>query len=290
MPQEISAEQQAILKLLHQSQQLTTKEVWQQLHADRTHRYTARELRRMEKKRLIKALVQGASPANVGPVERRGRICYWTLLKAGADAIDATFGNHFYRQRPASQVAYRQMLLELERQVVAAGWRFIAPVHYSARRPKPALTPQALYLMDAIEACERYNIEQDQGDPASNRQRLQERLVRLQSGKIRELVPRGCNDYVIYQPGQLVSVAILAPEPPTASALFWTRKRAAVSQAKKPPPAGRLTLYGPLMEIIPMAAVFMREPTHSLKATIEQAAGYVLASHEIGDFIAELMI
>jgi hypothetical protein len=144
--------------------------------------------------------------------------------------------------------------------------------------------------MDAIEACERYNISQEQRDPASNRQNLQERTERLQSGKVRELVPRGCNDYVIYQPGQLVSVAILVPEPPTAGALFWTRKRAPGSQAKKPPPAGRLTLYAPIMEIIPLAGVFMREPAHSLKATIEKAAGYVLEEHELPNFIAEMTI
>lgn len=109
-------------------------------------------------------------------------------------------------------------------------------------------------------------------------------------GKLRELVPRTCNDYVVYRPGQAANVAVLIPQPPNAGPLFWTRRGPKNSRAKLPPRPGRLTLYRPLLALVPMAGIFAPPPPQSLQQILEDQQVAVLTAPEVAHFLADMAL
>lgn len=144
MNQTMTEAQFAILRLLYEQAQLTTRQIWQHLYPQRPKRYIERELSRLEEQRLIKAhfvcdAPSRRRPGETQPLAGRGYTHQWMLLQGGARLLGVPFGNQHYRRRSSTQLSYRQVLRNIERQVLAVGWKYIAPVYYSARRPRPPI-------------------------------------------------------------------------------------------------------------------------------------------------------
>lgn len=278
--------QKAILDLLYTRHQLTTAQIWQSLHPDRPKRYTERELVKLTARRWVKSHQVYEARGKASPQ-------LWTLLRGGADAIGVKHGSHFYRRSPATEIEHRGVILELERQISAAGWEFIAPVHYGPAHPKPTVTRQARYLMDAIEARETLAIHRVAADPTHpDRNNVPARRDRLNTGELRHLVPRTCNDYVVFRPGIPALTCVVILHPPKGGRAFWLQEAAKTeSQAKNPPRPGRMPLYRPITRYIPICAVIPNPKGILLPliAGIKAAGVTAWGGIELGEYLQDLL-
>jgi len=274
-----TAVQNAILRLLYTHHSLTTPQLWQALYPDRPKKYTERELTKMSARCWIKA-------------DTTSRPYVWILLRGGADVLGVQHGSHFYRRSPDTEIAYRGAILALERQLIAAGWEFLAPQRYGPAHRKPPTTRQAGMLMEALEARETLLIQQIAGDPIHpDRAHLAARRDRLASGALRQLVPPSANDYVIYHPTNPAVVAVIIPHPPKAGRAFWLQKPASgASTTTHPARPGRVPLYSRLVEFIPICAAIPNPAEFStpLKDAIKTAGFSTWELGKISTYLAKI--
>lgn len=305
----ITEEQAAILCLLAEYRALTTGQIWQAAQPNRHRRQTLRNLDRLRACKFVDSMPlqeeRGAASEHV-----------WRLLKAGAEAVGARHGNHFYRKPAPDQVVERGVELELERQVLgtsietksiqqsatggldtdtdteaqvveATHWELIKPVHYGRQHPLPHTTPQEAFLIEAVLYSMRREIETslERGFPMTQMQSLIDKYNARQVGSI---VPRRANDYVAYVPGRPELTAVLIAHPPRSGKQFWTRSpsRNRLQERK----AGRLATYKQLANRVPVAAVFSdRETAQEYKDVIRAAGLRVFLPHGIGAWLCQIM-
>lgn len=306
----ITEEQVAILCLLAEYRALTTGQIWQAVQANGHRRQTLRDLDRLRTCKLVDSMPlqaeKGAASEHV-----------WRLLKAGATAIGARHGNHFYRKPAPDQIVERGVELELERQVrgtsiertsiqqsatsgsdtdteaqvvevvQATHWELIKPVHYGRQQPLPHTTPQEALLIEAVLYSMRQEIEAslERGFPMTQLQNLSDKY---NSGQVGSIVPRQANDYIAYVPGRPEWTAVLIVHPPRSGKQFWTRSasRNRLQERK----SGRLATYKQLAKRVPVAAVFSdRETAQEYKDVIRAAGLRVFLPHGVGAWLCQIM-
>lgn len=199
---------------------------------------------------------------------------YWQLLTGGARARGVVFGSQ-HRKRPAqAAIAHRGVLLELIRQVAAAGWSLISP--HIARPSDPLVedSPQAQRLTATI----LDHIGRDLAArlaAGESRQQLAEEIHQHQAGQIGAILPRYVNDWVAYQPADVTRTVLLIPHPPAAGLGFWQNKPDAARRPDDPPRReSRLERYRRLAAILPVIAVFPDRDTAAPYAPILEAGGF----------------
>ncbi len=279
----LAAASTEVLALLAAWKQLTTNQIWQHLHSARPRWYTYRILANLAERHLIRGQA-------LNPEEGTAAAYYWTLLERGARQLNLVCGNHYRRRPTAALIGYRGLQLDLIRQVEAAGWTLIRPEQYSPSHPRPDDTPQVRQLTEAVLTVEELAIEAELA-AGRERWRLQERIERLQAGKVGAIVPPALNDYVAYLPARPELTRVLIPHPPNAASSFWTRKpdpRSAHLEQRGRRDS-RLARYERLAKILPVIAIFdNRETLQQYAPPLEHAGFQCILTGDVGECLGPL--
>lgn len=264
----LPAEQVTLLQLLAKTKHLTTKQIRQHLHADKPEWYTWKMLYLLRRTGYIFG-------ARLNPERGAASECYWGISRHGARIIGVEYGAN-YRRRPARQtIEHRGLLLEMSRQVAAAGWSLISPASQGSGQGQPEETPQRRQLVEATLKKEGLAIEKLllQGYPAN---RLAERIDRWNAKQVGALVPRKVGEHVAYVPGQPERTVLLIPHPTMAGRAFWTRSPGvrAESGGRRSKTGSRLNRYARLAQVLPVLAVFGSEETGRQYAGLLKASGF----------------
>jgi hypothetical protein len=279
----LSPKRMAILRLLAEWRQLTTRQIWQELHPEKSRSYTKRALVDLRRAGFIQG--RSCDPRR-GPTSEY----YWFLRAPGAYALAVPYDTHFRRRATRDTLAFRGLQLDLMRQARAAGWAVIPAARYSRAHPRPETTPQTQHLVAAVLAHERRALAAAlaEGTPP---QLLEHRQALLRIGSTGAMVPPAVNDYVVYRPAAPDEAAVLIPHPPYAGPSFWTHNTR--SRQHRADPAGRrdsrLARYRRLARILPVIAVFPTREVAAQYSPILTAAGFdwVLAA-DVGARLTQL--
>jgi hypothetical protein len=264
----VTTGQAAVLALLAEMKQLTTSQIWEHLHAGKSKSHTRQMLRLLRRRGFLASDL-------LAPERGLRSEHYWMLRAKGAAAIGVKYGKH-YRRRPRREtVRHRGLLLELARQVEAAGWSLIRPT--SCRREGPELndTPQRKQLVDAVLQREAVAIAKLAGSGYSPDQ-LRDRIDRYNAGQVGAVVPRVANEYVAHVAGRPELTILLVPHPPFAGRSFWTRRPEAKrdGSGRRVEVGSRLARYARLAQAIQVIAVFGSDEIGQQYATLLEAAGF----------------
>lgn len=272
----------AVLRLLAEMKQLSTTQIWEHLHSNKSKRYTRLLLYRLRRRGYV-------SSRPLYPERGATSEHYWLLSNCGAQAIGVRYELR-YRRRPIREsIEHRGVLLELSRQVQAAGWSLISPVPAGAFQTFSD-TPQRRLLVEAVLRSEQLALDAllKQGYPSA---RLKERIDRHEAGHVGAVVPRAVNDYVAFIPGQPEQTVLLIPHPPLAGRGFWIRKpgQRAENRVRYSRSEARTQKYARLAQMVPVIAVFGQEEVGRQYAQLLQTAGFEwVTAHKIGERLRSL--
>ena len=201
---------------------------------------------------------------------------YWQLLTAGARAVGVPYAGQ-YRKRPTqAMIGYRGLLLELIRQIVAAGWQFLPP--HIARPSDPLREDSAQRLTVTVRDYLGRELAARAAAGESD-QALAEDRAQYQAGLIGAVLPRFVNDWVAYLPDDPTRTVLLIPQPPHAGLGFWLNKPAPPHRAAAPPRReSRLTRYRRLAAMLPVIAVFPTAGSAAPYSAILTAGGFEWAT------------
>lgn len=295
----VTQREAALLHLLAEMKHLTSDQVRRHLHGDKPEWYTWQLLNKLQRLGYVRG-------QRIHPERGAASECYWTIRKAGATAIGAIYDMRYLRRPARRTIEHRGLLLEMRRQVQAAGWSLIKPLAHSSRRAAPAErsgeppaggrhtvlnaelgggysvipgdTPQRQRLVEAVLYREAIAIEKliRQGYAVAG---LQDRIERLKAGQVGAVVPRAVNDYVAYVPGAPGQTAVLIPHPPWAGRAFWSRRpgrrKFNTSKQDRPQdsPRPRLERYARLSRVVPVLGVFATHEAAGQYGSVLAAAG-----------------
>lgn len=203
---------------------------------------------------------------------------YWQLTVAGARQVGCHFDKQ-YRQRPTrTTITHRGVLLELTRQVAAAGWHLIAP--HIARPTDPLREDSA-----QVQRLTTTVLDSLRGDLAAraaageSAQMLTEDRAQVQAGQIGAILPRFVNDWVAYLPDDPTRTVLLIPHPPAAGLGFWANKPDLARRPDDPPRReSRLERYGRVAAMLPVIAVFPDAATAAPYTAILTVGGFQWAT------------
>lgn len=282
---------------------LTTDQVRRHLHSDKPEWYTWQLLSVVQRLGYVRG-------QRIHPERGAASECYWTIRKAGAAAIGTAYDVRYLRRPARRTIEHRGLLLEMSRQVQAAGWSLIKPLVHSPQRAAPVErpgeatggelhtapgtapstvlrdgysaipcdTPQRQRLVEAVLYREAIAIEKlvRQGYSVAG---LQDRIERLKAKQVGAVVPRAVNDYVAYVPGEPGRTAVLIPHPSWAGRSFWSRRpgRSRLNTGRQDrsqdSPRARLDRYARLSRVVPVLGVFATQEAAGQYGGLLAAAG-----------------
>ena len=219
-----------------------------------------------------------AHDQDLAPEEGTHSPHYWQLLTAGAALVGLDYGSH-YRKRPLrSTLDHRGMLLELVRQVAAAGWQLLPP--HTARPSDPLREDSAQAQRLKVTVLDYKGRElAARAAYGESDQALAEDRAQHREGLIGAVLPRFVNDWVAYLPDDPVRTVLLIPHPPHAGLGFWANKPEAARRRDEPVRReSRLERYRRLAAMLPVIAVFPRPSTAAPYAKILTAGGFQWAT------------
>lgn len=310
---EVTPREAAVLHLLAEMKHLTTGQIRCHLHDEKSNRYTWRLLGALQREGYIRG-------KRMYPEMGAASECYWTIRKAGAATIGIVYDRRYLRRPARRTIEHRGLLLEMSRQVEAAGWQLIKPQQPSrqlegvgvdgspgAKRSlqenkehtvhtvhKPGHragdTPQRERLVEAALHYEAMSIQRlvEQGYHTSE---VRDRIERLKAGQVGALVPRAPNDYVAYVPGRPKLTAVLIPHPTWAGRAYWVRRPGVRRDimGRKEGIRARLDKYARLAKVLPVIGVFSTDGTARQYAALLASGGlHSVTVGQVGDKLASL--
>ena len=170
----------------------------------------------------------------VAPDEGNRSALYWLLTKQGAEAIGQAerYSKHYRRRPERERLTQRGIELELERNIIAAGWQLLKPVRYSRAHPHPTFTEmvngqttvQVQTLIDVIRESEGRAIRELQARDPNNLelgQRSRNYAAHSYTSAVYFAAP---NDYLSYVLGAKARANVLILCPPNAAERFWQKR------------------------------------------------------------------
>lgn len=279
----VTPREASVLHLLAEMKHLTTSQVRRHLHGDKPDWYTGQLLNSLQRLGYIRGM-------RLYPELGTASEYYWTIRRAGAAAIGSPYDGRYLRRPARRTIEYRGLLLEMSRQVAAAGWSLIKPVPNCSREPLQGDAPQRRLLVEAVLYIESMTIQNlvAQGYPIA---RLQDRIERLKMEQIGAVVPRAVNDYVAYVPGRLGYTAVLIPHPPWAGRAFWTRRpgQRQNSKGRQDRPRARVDRYVRLSRVLPVLGLFAsREAAEQYDSILSTAGLKWTLIEDLGDRLVQI--
>jgi hypothetical protein len=274
-----------VLSLLSEMKQLTTGQIREHVHAEKPGSYTWQLLNLLQRRGYIEG-------TRLYPERGAASECYWTLRRRGADAIGATYHRGYLRRPSRGTIEHRGLLLQMSRQVEAAGWSLLKPVPQGKRPPGGDEADGQRRLVEAVLHQEESAIRSliDRGYSAG---KVLDRMERVKAGQVGAVVPRTVSDYVAYLPHDIERTVLLIPHPPWAGRTFWTRRTGRRDDrgraGRVDSPQARIELYSRLARVIPVVAVFgRREAASRFCGPLEAAGLRWFLVDEVRDRLAEL--
>ncbi len=286
-----TAREAAVLRLLVEMRHLTTSQIRRHLHPEKPKWYTWRLLSVLQELGYIRG-------ERMYPELGAASECYWTVCRAGAEAVGSKYDRRYLRWPARRTIEHRGLLLEMERQVHVAGWSLIKSVaHIGGRQefggayaepykrysgkseeqriPMPGDTPQRLPLVEAVLHSEAAEIERLAAQGYTHGD-LQDRIERLKARQVGAVVPRAPSDDVAYVPGEPEWTAVLIPHPSWAGRAFWVRRpgHRQKDTGRQASSRARLEKYARLAKVLPVIAVFSTEEAGHPYAELFARAGF----------------